>query len=105
MPYPGTAVYDRNHERFGFTRWWLDEPPLAYTVFPTSWREAEIRRAYADDPALDRNFFRHPPHRIAMIRDALAKKADVTMAIQRRRMTGACAQGSDAIGVPAAGAR
>jgi len=66
-------------------------------VFPTSWSEAEIRRAYADDPALDRNYFRHPPHRIARIRDALAKKAEVTLAIQQRRLTAA--------GVPAAGAR
>jgi radical SAM superfamily enzyme YgiQ (UPF0313 family) len=104
VPYPGTAIYELHHARFGFTRWWLDEPPLAYTVFPTSWSESEIRRAYADDPALDRNYFRHPPHRVAKIRAALAKKADVTMAIQRRRMTGACAQG-DATGVPAAGAR
>ena len=108
VPYPGTAIYDLNDERFGFTQWWLREAPLAYAVFPTSWSESEIRRAYADDPALDRNFFQHPPHRVAKIRAALLAKADVTMAIQRRRhdqLTGACAQGSDAIGVPAAGAR
>ena len=104
VPYPGTAIYDRNHERFGFTEWWLREPPLAYAVVPTSWDESEIQRAYADDPALDRNFFQHPPHRVQRIRDALAKKAAVTMAIQRRRASSACAQGSD-IGVPAAGAR
>lgn len=97
VPYPGTAIYDDHHARFGFTRWWLDEPPLAYRVFPTSWSEAEIQRAYADDPALDRNYFQHPPHRVANIRAALAKKAEVTMAIQRARMT--------ALGVPAAGAR
>ena len=61
MPYPGTQIYEQHHERFGFTGWWLREPPLAYPAFPTSWDEAEIVRAYADDPALDRNFFRHPP--------------------------------------------
>jgi len=102
VPYPGTEIYARHHERFGFTGWWLDEPPLAYAVFPTSWDEAEIRRAYADDPALDRNFFRHPPHRIARIREALACKADLTARIQRRRVTPAAAA---PIGVPAAGAR
>jgi len=94
VPYPGTAIYEANHQRFGFTRWWLDEAPLHYTPFPTSWDAAEIRRAYADDPALDRNFFHHPPHRLARIRDALARKAELTLAMTR-----------PAIGVPAAGAR
>ena len=69
----------------------------AMAAFPTAWDEAEIRRAYATDPALDRNFFQHPPHRVARIRDALALKADATLAITRRRA-------SD-VGVPAAGAR
>lgn len=101
VPYPGTAIYEAHHARFGFTAWWLREPPLAYAAFPTSWSEDEIRRAYADDPALDRNFFRHPPHRVARIRDALAAKAAVTMAIQRRRQ----AELTGAAGVPAAGAR
>jgi anaerobic magnesium-protoporphyrin IX monomethyl ester cyclase len=102
VPYPGTEIYERNHERFGFTGWWLREPPLEYAVFPTSWDEAEIRRAYADDPALERNFFHHPPHRIARIREALALKAERTIAIQQRRASEAA---EVPIGVPAAGAR
>lgn len=97
VPYPGTQIYEKHHERFGFTGWWLREAPLDYPAFPTAWDEAEIRRAYATDPALDRNFFQHPPHRVARIRDALALKADATLAITRRRA-------SD-VGVPAAGAR
>ncbi len=101
VPYPGTAIYQANHQRFGFTGWWLREPPLVYVPFPTSWDEAEIVRAYGDDPALDRNFFRHPPHRLARIREALARKAMATMAITRRRSAGS----STPVGVPAAGAR
>lgn len=101
VPYPGTAIYERNHERFGFTGWWLREAPLAYVPFPTSWDEAEILRAYGDDPALDRNFFQHPPHRVARMREALTRKAAVTMEIQRRRFGMAAAP----VGVPAAGAR
>jgi radical SAM superfamily enzyme YgiQ (UPF0313 family) len=97
VPYPGTLIYEQHHERFGFTGWWLREPPLAYLTFPTSWDEAEIVRAYADDPALDRNFFRHPPARVSRIRAALARKAQLTMEISRRRT-------SDR-GVAAAGAR
>jgi radical SAM superfamily enzyme YgiQ (UPF0313 family) len=97
VPYPGTQIYELNHARFGFTDWWIREAPLAYPVFPTSWDEAEIRRAYATDPALDRNFFQHPPARVARIRQALASKADATLAITRQR--------TGNIGVPAAGAR
>ena len=103
VPYPGTQLYEREHARFGFTGWWIREPPLEYLAFPTSWDAAEIRRAYSDDPALGRNFFRHPPHRLARIRDALAKKAEVTLAIQQRRMEQIQAAGYP--GVPAAGAR
>jgi anaerobic magnesium-protoporphyrin IX monomethyl ester cyclase len=101
VPYPGTALYEAHHERFGFTGWWLREPPLVYPAFPTSWDEAEIIRAYGADPALDRNFFQHPPHRVERIRVALDRKAVATMAIQRRRSEGA----DLTVGVPAAGAR
>lgn len=103
VPYPGTEIYETNHERFGFTGWWLREPPLAYVPFPTSWDEAEIVRAYGDDPALDRNFFHHPPHRVRRIREALQAKAERTMEIQLRR----CGVASvvPPLGVPAAGAR
>ena len=97
VPYPGTKLYAEHHERFGFTGWWIREAPLAYPAFPTSWDELEIRRAYATDPAIDRNFFRHSPDRVARIRDALAVKADITLAISRRR--------TGNIGVPAAGSR
>lgn len=101
VPYPGTAIYEANHERFGFTGWWLTEPPLEYVAFPTTWDEAEILRAYGDDPALDRNFFRHPPHRVARIREALARKAAATMTVTRRRSQLSTLD----VGVPAAGAR
>jgi anaerobic magnesium-protoporphyrin IX monomethyl ester cyclase len=98
VPYPGTKIYEQHHAQHGFTRWWIDEPPLAYTQFPTAWNEAEIIRAYGDDPALDRNFFHHPPARVARMREALAMKATVTMAITHRRARAA-------VEVPAAGAR
>ena len=97
VPYPGTKIYEENHERFGFSGWWIREAPLEYPAFPTSWDEAEIVRAYATDPALDRNFFHHPPHRMRRIRDALQLKAVATIAATKRR--------SEPRGVPAAGAR
>ncbi|CAN5814467.1 radical SAM protein [soil metagenome] len=100
VPYPGTQVYEEGHARFGFTDWWIHEAPLTYLPFPTSWDEAEIERAYADDPATDRNFFGHPPHRVQMIREGLAAKARATLAITKRRMLQA-----QEPRVPAAGAR
>jgi anaerobic magnesium-protoporphyrin IX monomethyl ester cyclase len=103
VQYPGTEIYVRNHERFGFTEWWLREAPLEYVPFPTSWDEAEIVRAYGHDPALDRNFFQHPQHRVERIREALVIKAERTMAIQLRRC--GLASTVPAAGVPAAGAR
>jgi len=112
VPYPGTRLYEQHHARFGFTRWWIEEPPLVYAAFPTAWNEAEIRRAYADDPAIDRNFFQHPPHRVARIREALAMKAALTLAITQRRVAAPSAPSApdspsspSTIGVPAAGAR
>jgi radical SAM superfamily enzyme YgiQ (UPF0313 family) len=98
VPYPATEVYERNHARFGFTDWWLREPPLDYPTFPTSWDEVEIRRAYAADPALGRNFFRHPPSRLRKIEEALARKAELTIGQQAARARAAAM-------VPAAGAR
>jgi anaerobic magnesium-protoporphyrin IX monomethyl ester cyclase len=96
VPYPGTEIYDANHERFGFTRWWIDEPPIEYVTFPSAWSPDEILRCYADDAALARNFFHHPPHRLARIAEALRMKADLTL--------GAIARAS-VLSVPAAGAR
>src|SRR5439155_9055164 len=79
VPYPGTALYDAHHERFGFTDWWINEAPLAYEAFPTTWSTDEVMRAYASDAALARNYFRHPPHRLQRIADGLARKAELTL--------------------------
>jgi radical SAM superfamily enzyme YgiQ (UPF0313 family) len=98
VPYPGTPIYEENHARFGFTEWWIREAPLDYPTFPTAWSEAEVRRVYGTDPALARNFFRHPPDQLALIDEALRQKAAVTLDAVLRR-------GNATVGVPAAGAR
>ena len=77
VPYPGTAIYDLHHARFGFTGWWLREK-LDYAPFPSSWSLQEIKRAYAADAALERNFFRHPPAHLALMQEGLTRKADAT---------------------------
>ncbi len=80
VPYPGTEIYDRHHARFGFTEWWIREPPLRYRPFPASWSLAEVKRAYADDAAVERNFFRLPAEHLDLIREGLRRKADATYA-------------------------
>jgi anaerobic magnesium-protoporphyrin IX monomethyl ester cyclase len=78
VPYPGTEIYDQNHARFGFTEWWIREPPLRYRPFPSSWSLAEVKRAYADDVAVERNFFRLPQAHLELIQEGLKRKADAT---------------------------
>ena len=95
VPHPGTEVYELHHRRYGFTDWWVSEAPLDYAPFPREWSSAEVLRAYAADAALERNFFRHPPHRVRRIREALERKAQLTLG----RLAGATPM------VPAAGAR
>jgi len=80
VPYPGTRVYDENHARYGFTEWWIREPPLRYRPFPASWSLAEVKRAYADDAALERNFFHQTAAHLDLIRAGLRGKADATYA-------------------------
>jgi anaerobic magnesium-protoporphyrin IX monomethyl ester cyclase len=80
VPYPGTEIYDHHHRRYGFGRWWIEEPPLAYTPFPAAWSAVEIERAYGDDAALERNFFRHGPEVLRLIEEGLRMKARLTFA-------------------------
>lgn len=80
VPYPGTQIYDSLHARYGFTEWWLREPPIRYLPFPSAWSLAEVRRAYAHDAALERNFFGLPPEALALIQQGLDRKAALTYA-------------------------
>ena len=100
VPYPGTQIYDENHARFGFTEWWLREPPLRYRPFPSSWDRAEVKRAYADDAALARNYFRLSDAHLDLIQQGLQRKADATY----RKIAAPTAPGWEP-NVAAAGAR
>ena len=103
VPYPGTAIYDQHHARFGFTEWWLREPPLQYRPFPSSWDRDEVKRAYASDVALERNYFRHSPAHLALMQEGLQRKADATY----RKISAPVAPGWEPRkpALPAAGAR
>ena len=44
IPMPGTAVYEQNHVRYGFTGWWLREESARYTAPPERIDSDEFRR-------------------------------------------------------------
>ena len=100
VPYPGTPIYDTLHARHGFTEWWLREPPIRYRPFPSAWSLVEIKRAYADDAALARNFFGLSDEARALIQQGLDRKATLTY----RKLERPVAPGWEPL-VPAAGAR
>ena len=103
VPYPGTEIYDQHHARYGFTEWWLREPPLKYRPFPSSWDRDEVKRAYASDVALERNYFRHSAAHLELMQEGLHRKAEATY----RKISGPAAPGWEPRkpSLPAAGAR
>ena len=101
VPYPGTEIYDSLHSRYGFTEWWLREPPLRYRAFPMTWSLAEVERAYADDAALARNYFNHSPAALELMQRGLDAKARATY----RKLAGAWGRPVAIPRIAAAGAR
>lgn len=61
IPLPGTPLYHRFHERYGFTDWWLTgaPSPFASPSPPPPEDAAAFTRSYCEDPALDLDFFRY----------------------------------------------
>ena len=51
---------------------------MKYKPFPSSWHLEEVKRAYADDVALGRNFFHHSDAHLALMQEGLKRKADAT---------------------------
>ena len=57
VPFPGTAIYDANHERYGFTDWWLDEGMIPDEPRMAGLRTDEQQRLLERDPTLELDFF------------------------------------------------
>ena len=100
VPYPGTEIYDLHHRTYGFTDWWLKKP-VRYQPFPMTWARGEVERAYAEDAALEHNFFRLPQSSLDLIKEGLAAKARHTFA----RVSAAYGNPKKLPAIPAAGAR
>ncbi len=75
-PFPGTTIYDANHKKYGFTKWWMDlkmipdEPNLFKLDLDAT------QRYLRHDPTLDLDFFSYAPDIKEMIAACVAFKAE-----------------------------
>jgi len=80
VPFPGTPLYDENHERYGFTDWWLREECSRYSAPPPIDDFDRFYRHYIDDANLELDFFEYSPDMRALIRECLTFKAEHNLA-------------------------
>ena len=79
VPYPGTALYERHAQGFGFERWWLDRPRVATmqrAVTPGGYAALDAARVWGvlaemEEALLDADFFRYSEETRAAIRRCL----------------------------------
>jgi radical SAM superfamily enzyme YgiQ (UPF0313 family) len=76
VPFPGTPLYDDNHERYGFTEWWLRADYAQYEAPPPVEDLDLFRRHYIDDANLDLSFFGYSREVQGWIREGLRYKAE-----------------------------
>jgi len=69
VPFPGTAIYDRWHEEFEFSEWWLDATKLADEADLPSLDDAAMQACLETDPTLALDFFRYSNR----VRDKIAE--------------------------------
>ncbi|HWA28038.1 MAG TPA: radical SAM protein [Lacunisphaera sp.] len=76
VPFPGTPIYDLNHEKYGFTRWWLREEFSHFEPMPPVTDFDRYYRHYIDDRNLELNFFHYTDAHRDAIRAALRYKGE-----------------------------
>ena len=76
VPFPGTPLYEDNHQRFGFTDWWLRADHARYDPPPPIEDLERFRRHYIDDANLELDFFRYSAAVRDWIRAGLRYKAE-----------------------------
>jgi len=59
VPFPGTAIYDRWHEEYEFSKWWLDATKMADEPDLPSLDDAAMQICLETDPTLALDFFRY----------------------------------------------
>lgn len=75
VPFPGTAIYDRHHQEYGFTRWWL-EPEMVADEPNIHVLDPMVAQEYLErDPTLDLDFFHYTDAVRDKIRECVRYKA------------------------------
>ena len=74
VPFPGTPLYERHHERYGFSEWWLDPERIPKELSERDPVEALAKLEH--DPALDVDYFRYATPVREAIREAVRFKAE-----------------------------
>ena len=63
IPYPGTEIYNKYHQEYGFSEWWLKDGftlPLNTDYVPLYLDRRLGSWTLPDDPVLERDFFHYP---------------------------------------------
>lgn len=72
LPYPGTELYAANHEKFGFTEWWLRENSFSDT-FEKYTPYFKQNTLIFDIQWMELNIFKHPARFSAFIKKMVIK--------------------------------
>ena len=76
VPFPGTPIYEDNHELYGFTDWWLREDHSHYTAPPPVSDFDRYYRHYIHDTNLELDFFHYSETHRDSIRECMKYKAE-----------------------------
>ncbi len=76
VPLPGTPLYDRFHETYGFTEWWLRERFSCFQPFPPPADFKAFYARYIHDPHLDFDFFHYSEETRTLIAACLKFKGE-----------------------------
>lgn len=91
VPFPGTAIYQRWHEQYGFSEWWLNAEMIKDEVNPHTLSPAAMQEYLEHDPTLELDFF----HYSDAVREKIARcvrfKAQHNRATMQRFQAGAAA--------------
>lgn len=61
-PFPGTEIYEKYHQQYGFTNWWLNDklPMWNNKENPPLFQDQRISNFMSFEQLLEINFFKHP---------------------------------------------